>query len=577
MNQPSSPIRSPARLAALRRTGLLGNLPEESFDRLARLGARLLDTPVALVSLVSEEGQFFKGCVGLPEPWATERRTPLSHSFCQHVVSTGEALVVVDAREHPLVRDNLAVPDLGVIAYAGVPLRTRDGHVLGSLCAIDGQPRQWTEDDVQTLQDLAASVVSEIELRGIVVQHEETEQALRESEARFRLLVDASPELMWLNGPADTPTYHNLRCQEYTALSRDELLAGGWVEMIHPADRVRAFAARSRGLAAGQPYEAEVRLRSHDGEHCWHRVRVVPVRDGSGTTVAWIGAAANIDDIVRAQQAAEAANRAKSQFLATMSHEIRTPLNAVIGYTDLLAAGIGGPLSPQQQQYLQRIKGSGSHLHTLISDVLDLAKVEAGEMQVSRDQVLLKSVAEDALAITQQLIEQKNLQLSDETDCYPAVQFWGDSHRVRQILVNLLSNAAKFTDSGWVRLRCRVHATTPAGLETSFDGPWLAVEVADTGIGIAPAKLSEVFEPFVQVDGSYTRTRKGTGLGLAISRTLARLMAGDLTVESTPGEGSTFTLWLPAVVDEENVPDRRSGAERRNGDERRSGDDRRDG
>jgi hypothetical protein len=157
-------VRDPERLRAVRATGLLDAPPDPALDRLAALAAQVLNAPVALVTVVDEERQFFASCLGLAEPLAGTRETPLSYSFCQHTVSTREPLVVADAREHPALRDNLAIPELGVVAYAGVPLITRDGHALGSLCVIDRRPRAWTRHQIALLGDLAASVVTEIEL-----------------------------------------------------------------------------------------------------------------------------------------------------------------------------------------------------------------------------------------------------------------------------------------------------------------------------------------------------------------------------------------------------------------------------
>ena len=171
------------RLSALAATGLLDSPSETSFDRITSLVSRLLHAPVALVSLVDANRQFFKSSVGLPEPWASSRETPLSHSFCQHVVRSGTPLVVADAREHPLVRSNGAVTDLGVIAYLGVPLTTSGGHVLGSLCAIDGIARQWSDDDVHLMNDMAAIVMREI------VLHREIEQR-KKAEGQQQLLID---------------------------------------------------------------------------------------------------------------------------------------------------------------------------------------------------------------------------------------------------------------------------------------------------------------------------------------------------------------------------------------------------
>src|SRR3954464_7514005 len=152
---PPAVLSHPGRLEALRATALLDSPPEEAFDRLTRLASHALNVPVALVSLVDEDRQFFKSCIGLPEPWASRRGTPLSHSFCQHAVASGEPLVIEDAREHPLVRNNLAIRDLDVIAYAGVPLKTSDGVVLGTFCAIDHQPRVWTEADLAFVGEMA--------------------------------------------------------------------------------------------------------------------------------------------------------------------------------------------------------------------------------------------------------------------------------------------------------------------------------------------------------------------------------------------------------------------------------------
>ena len=158
------------RLDALRATGLLDSDVTPSFDRLARLAAHVLNAPVALVSLVDSDRQFFKSCLGLPEPWASRREAPLSHSFCQHAVASREPLLVDDAREHEVLRDNLAIRDMGVVAYAGIPLIDADGHALGTLCVTDSQPRHWTTHQVQLLSDLAASVVTEISLAQVASQ-----------------------------------------------------------------------------------------------------------------------------------------------------------------------------------------------------------------------------------------------------------------------------------------------------------------------------------------------------------------------------------------------------------------------
>jgi signal transduction histidine kinase len=400
------PLGDPERLLALRSTALLDSPAEEAFDRLTRLATRVLRAPIALVSLVDAERQFFKSCVGLPSRVAEARETPLSHSFCQHAVERAEPLVIDDARTHPLVRHNGAVYDLDVIAYLGIPLQTADGFVLGSFCVIDHVPRQWTADELETLRDLAASVMTEIELR----------TALRVAEA------------------------------------------------------ARAEAAE--------------------------------------------------------------ANRAKDDFLALVSHELRSPLAGIASNTQMLAMGLCGPISDRQAKALARIRRSESHLLGLITQLLDLKKIAAGRMQYELDAVHVQDVMRDACDLMEEQLVSGELQLERPAPLVD-VAVRADAGRLRQILVNLLANAAKFTErGGTVTLACE------AGPDE------VRVEVRDTGIGIPADQLEAVFEPFVQVREAQRLRTGGSGLGLAISRALARGMGGDLTVSSRPGEGSTFTLRL---------------------------------
>jgi GAF domain-containing protein len=164
-NDIAKALAEPGRLAALHEAALLDTAPEESFDRLTRLAAKVVNAPVALVSAVDLDRQFFKSCLGLPEPWATDRETPLSHSFCQHVVAAREPVIVADAREDERLLDNLAIRDMGVIAYLGVPLIARDGQAIGTLCVIDHEPRIWRSEEIALVKDVAAAVVTEIRLR----------------------------------------------------------------------------------------------------------------------------------------------------------------------------------------------------------------------------------------------------------------------------------------------------------------------------------------------------------------------------------------------------------------------------
>ena len=213
-----------------------------------------------------------------------------------------------------------------------------------------------------------------------------------------------------------------------------------------------------------------------------------------------------------------------------MSHELRTPLNAIIGYQSLLKEGIEGPLNKSQLAQLTRIRASADHLLGLIDEVLTFSRVEAGKEIARREEVALRSIIDEALTMIAPLADVKGLTVRAEGD---DARLFTDGNKVRQILLNLLSNAVKFTDRGWIVVRSRA------------DEQEVTVSIIDRGIGIAPENLQRIFDPFWQVEQRSTRKAGGTGLGLSVSRSLARLIGGEISVESEFGKGSTFTLTLP--------------------------------
>ena len=243
---------------------------------------------------------------------------------------------------------------------------------------------------------------------------------------------------------------------------------------------------------------------------------------------------------------AEAASRAKSEFLAIMSHELRTPLNAVLGYAELLELGISGPLTDKMREQVGRIRTSAKHLLGLVNDILDLAKVEAGKLSVSSGPASAAATVASAIALIQPQAAARGLELVVQPLGDPSPVYLGDDERVCQILVNVLSNAVKFTEpSGKITIEVASSSPSPQS-RLPAQREYVNFCITDTGSGIPEEKLVSIFDPFVQAESGHARPSEGSGLGLTISRRLARLMGGDLVVTSKLGEGSTFTLSLPA-------------------------------
>jgi signal transduction histidine kinase len=278
-------------------------------------------------------------------------------------------------------------------------------------------------------------------------------------------------------------------------------------------------------------------------DDAWWTYSYSPVRDDDGsiggTLVVCLETTANVRARAEAEHAralAEAANRSKSEFLAVMSHELRTPLNAIDGYAEVLELGIHGPLNERQMQDVACIRRSERHLLGLINDVLHYATVEAGTVRYAVDDVPIDEILASCEALTAPQMRAKNLQVSFHP-CPPGLRVRADRERLQQILLNLLTNAIKFTEShGRIDVAC------------SVEGAYTLIRVSDTGCGIDAEELERIFEAFVQVDSRLARKYSGVGLGLAISRDLARAMGGNISVQSTPGSGSTFIVSIPSAA-----------------------------
>ena len=545
--------RDPRRLSAVYATGLLDSEVEECFDRLTRLAVRLTGVPAAFISLVDENRDFYKSACGFGEPLASARELE-GPTFCHYTVASSAPVIIPDTKADPRYAHIPTIYSLGVAAYVGVPLIT-DGQTIGAFCAIDGKPRDWTAGDIEAFTELALIAVQEIEMRSLHRRTEEMNEQLQEQAvelevqkeelelaatdmsrqvARYRTLTEAVPVQVWTATPDGLLDFASVQAMEYFCVPESEVLGTGWTQFVHPEDLPAAAALWAQSLRSGEPYQAEFRLLNGEtDEYRWHLARALPHRDANGDIIGWMGTNTDVSDERRARADAEKANLAKSEFLALMSHELRTPLNAIGGYSELMQLEVHGPVTDAQRQDLDRILWSQRHLLGLINGILNFAKVDAGMITYLEETVPLDEViiACESLAIG--LVRNKLLTLA-----FPPrgqkLEALADREKVQQIVLNLLSNSVKFTPNG-------------GAIAVSFGirDDRAFVDVTDTGVGIPHALQERVFQPFVQVDGRLTRQQEGTGLGLSISRDLARGMNGDLTLVSTPGAGSTFTLSLP--------------------------------
>ena len=359
----------------------------------------------------------------------------------------------------------------------------------------------------------------------------ELTQTVRHSEQRFRQLADAMPQIVWTANPLGELDYFNQRWLDYSGTTFEQAQGQGWAALLHPEDRQSNLDDWGAAIQAGKTHEFLGRLkRAADGAYRWHLIRSIAICAADGTVEKCFGTCTDIEDQKAAEAAADAANRSKGEFLANMSHEIRTPMNGILGLSELL---LETELTHEQRTSLEMVKSSADILMAIINDILDFSKIEAGKLQLYPSPFAFRTVLGDTVQSFGLRAAEKQIELA----CHiapdvPAVVL-GDALRLRQILVNLVGNAIKFTDRGEVVIDVK---SEPVGEEQTR----LHISVRDTGIGIPAHQLAMIFESFSQADTSPSRNVGGTGLGLPIASRLVGLMDGTIWVESEQEKGSTF-------------------------------------
>lgn len=533
------PENEAQRHASLHSLQILDTLPEERFERITRIAQRLFDVPIASITLVDANRQWFKSCLGLA---FTE--TSRDIAFCAHAILSDDVLVIPDTLLDPRFSDNpLVTGDPYIRFYAGQPLKGPDGYNVGTLCIIDDRPRQMSSADLQSLRDLshwAENELNAVELQQALETQRKAEQELQNlyrqadhARSEARAILDATSEAIVLISPERRFLTIDRQFTEFFGLASQAVLGKRFDDLQDIVTSTFVDPDAFRSLIAGTANDAQRQFTAIVVQQSPQRRELELYSTPVHTTNAeFLGRLYVFRDVTHEREI----DRMKSEFVSLVSHELRTPLTSIKGYIDLILDGDAGEITEEQQEYLEIARNNADRLVALINDLLDVSRIESGKVELQRRALDMAHVIQDVASSLRPQIDAKGQHLSLIVH-KPLPTILGDADRVTQILNNLLSNAYKYT---------------PAGGSISIEAQAVAdkhvrVDVRDSGIGLTPDEMGKLFTRFFRAKNKTTQEVGGTGLGLTITRSLVEMHGGEITVTSTPGQGSTFSFTLPTT------------------------------